>query len=237
MRSWISALLTASAIVLAPAWAGAASLQIMPINIEVPAPGAASKVTISNTGSEAANIQIRVFKWLQENGKDELVETRDVVASPPAVKLGAGKKSVIRVVRVNKSPAAHEESYRLVIDEIAPPPKASDAGVGFSVRHSLPVFFTAADSDAQLNWKATVKGGQLTLQASNSGGRRVRLAGLQVAGKTGKSVSFGTGLSGYVLGQSTRTWTAKAKSIAPGTVVTILAQGDNGPIEATAKVQ
>ena len=129
MRSWIAALLTASAITLAPVSAAAASLQIMPINIEVPAPGAASKVTISNTGGEAANIQVRVFRWIQQNGKDELVETRDVIASPPAVKLGAGKKSVIRVVRVSKTPAADEESYRLVIDEIAPAP---EAGAGWS---------------------------------------------------------------------------------------------------------
>lgn len=237
MRSWIAALLTASAITLAPAAAEAASLQIMPINIEVPAPGAASKVTISNTGGDAANIQVRVFKWVQQNGKDELVETRDVIASPPAVKLGAGKKSVIRVVRVSKTPAADEESYRLVIDEIAPAPKAGDAGVGFSVRHSLPVFFTGKDDDVQLGWKASVRGGQFVLTASNSGDRRVRLSGLRIAGKGGKPISFGAGLSGYVLGQSSKIWVAKAKSIAPGTVVTILAQGDNGPIEATAKVQ
>ena len=93
MRSWIAALLTASALTLVPASADAASLQIMPVNIDVPAPGAASKVTITNAGGEGANIQIRVFKWVQTNGKDELVETRDVVASPPAVKLGAGKKA------------------------------------------------------------------------------------------------------------------------------------------------
>ena len=37
----------------APAAAGAASLQIMPVNIEVPAPGAASKVTLTNSGAEA----------------------------------------------------------------------------------------------------------------------------------------------------------------------------------------
>ena len=237
MRSWISALLAASALTVASARADAASLQIMPINIEVPAPGAASKVTITNSGAETANVQIRVFKWIQKNGKDELAETRDVVASPPAVKLAPGAKSVVRVVRLNKSPAQNEEPDRLIVDEIAPQPKAGDAGVGFSVRQSLPVFFTAADDGVELNWQAAVKSGQLVLTASNSGDRRVRLAGLRVAGSAGKPVSFGTGLSGYVLGQSTKIWVAKAKSIAPGTVVTILAQGDNGPIEATAKVQ
>ena len=237
MRSWITALLTASALTLAPAAAGAGSLQIMPVNIEVPAPGAASKVTLTNADSEAANIQIRLFKWIQMDGKDELVETRDVVASPPAVKLGASKKAVIRVVRVNKAPVSSEESYRLVIDEIPPPPKPGQAGVGFTVRHSLPVFFTAAKAGTVLGWKASIKSGQIILTGSNTGDRRIRLGGLQVVANGGKSISFGAGLSGYVLGQSSRVWIAKAKSIAPGTTVKIVAQGDNGPIEATAKVQ
>lgn len=237
MRSWIAALLTASALTFVPASAEAASLQIMPVNIEVPAPGAASKVTITNSGDETANIQIRLFKWVQNNGKDELVETRDVVASPPAAKLGASKKAVIRVVRLSKVPVAAEESYRLVIDEVPPPPKVGQAGIGFTVRHSIPVFFSSKNIDADLGWKAKVKSGQIVLTASNAGDRRVRLAGLRLSGNGGKSISFGDGLSGYVLGQSSRVWVAKAKSFAPGATVKILAQGDNGPIEATAQVQ
>lgn len=237
MRSWISALLTASVLGAAPAFADATSLQIMPVNIEVPAPGAASKVTITNHGSKTANIQVRVFKWIQKDGKDELIETRDVVASPPALKLGSGKKSIIRVVRVNKSPAANEETYRLVIDDIAAPRKSGDAAIGFSVRHSLPVFFTAADAEAELNWKVAVKGDKLIVTAANSGGRRARLMDLRVAGKGGKAISFGAGLSGYVLGQSSRVWVAKAKFISPGAFIKILAQSDHGSVEATAKVQ
>ena len=237
MRSWIAALLTATVLGAAPACADATSLQIMPVNIEVPAPGAASKVTITNNGSKTANIQVRVFKWIQKDGKDELIETRDVVASPPALKLGSGKKSIIRVVRVNKSPAANEETYRLVIDDIAAPRKSGDAAIGFSVRHSLPVFFTAADAEAELNWKVAVKGDKLTVTAANSGGRRARLTDLRVAGKGGKAISFGSGLSGYVLGQSSRVWVAKAKFISPGAVIKILAQSDHGSVEATAKVQ
>lgn len=238
MRSWIAALLAATVLGAVPAHADPTSLQIMPVNIEVPAPGAASKVTISNNGPKTANIQVRVFKWVQKDGKDELIETRDVIASPPAVKLGSGKKSVIRVVRVNKQPAASEETYRLVIDDIAAPRKTGDAAIGFSVRHSLPVFFTTtADDQAELNWKALIKGDKLVLTASNSGDRRVRLMDLKVAGKGGKAISFGQGLSGYVLGQSTKVWVAEAKSISSGAVVKILAQSDNGAVETTARVQ
>ena len=69
MRSWITGLLATAAVFTAPAIADASSLQITPVNIEVPAPGAASKVTLANAGSEQLSAQIRVFKWVQKNGK------------------------------------------------------------------------------------------------------------------------------------------------------------------------
>jgi len=238
MRSWISGLLAASAIIAAPVVASASSLQITPINIEVPAPGAASTVTLNNPGADTVNAQIRIFKWVQSDGEDELIPTRDVVASPPAVKLAPGKKSVIRVVRLAKTPAATEETYRLIVDELPKPVKAGQAGVGFSVRYSIPVFFSKSGDDADLSWQAMVVKGQLVLKAENSGGRRVRLASLVVANGAGKTVKIGEGLAGYVLGQSSKQWTVKgaSKTIAAGGTIKITAQGDNGPIEATAKV-
>jgi fimbrial chaperone protein len=237
MRSWISAFLLVTTATVLPAASLASSLQIAPVNIDVPAPGAASKVTIANGGSEQLNAQIRVFRWVQNKGNDELVETRDVIASPPALKIGAGKKSVIRVVRVNKVPAQSEESYRLIVDEVPDKPKSGQRGVGFAIRYSLPVFFSKPGEETTLNWTASVSGGKLVLKAANAGGRHARLAGLKVVGSNGKSVSFGNGLSGYVLGQSSKVWTAKSQSIAPGSQVRIIAQGEDGPIETVTTVQ
>jgi fimbrial chaperone protein len=237
MRSWILGLLAATALAANSVASLASSLQVAPVNIEVAAPGAASTVTLNNNGSKAINAQIRVFKWTQVDGKDKLVPTKDVVASPPAVKLGAGKSSVIRVVRRSKTPAAAEESYRLVVDEVPSAPKVAQAGVGFAMRYSVPVFFSVADGAPDLNWTASVSGGQLKIFAENAGGRRVRLADLKIV-KGGKSVSVGQGLAGYVLGDSSRFWLVKgaAKLAAPGSTIKIIAKGDNGPIEATAKV-
>ncbi|MGH6853946.1 MAG: fimbrial biogenesis chaperone [Aestuariivirga sp.] len=238
MCSWILGLLAATAIVAAPVIASASSLQIMPINIEVPAPGAASTVTLINSGEDTLNAQIRIFKWIQRNGKDELVPTKDVVTSPPAVKLEPGKKSVIRVVRLGKVPASAEETYRLIVDEVPKPLKPGQAGVGFSVRHSIPVFFSKPGQDVDLTWQAALVKGKLVLQADNAGGRRIRLASLAVMNGTGKTIRIGEGLAGYVLGQSSKQWTVNgaSKTIAAGGTIKITAQGDNGPIEATAKV-
>jgi fimbrial chaperone protein len=46
----------------------AASLQVSPVSVEVPAPGAAATITLRNEGSNPLNAQIRVFRWSQVNG-------------------------------------------------------------------------------------------------------------------------------------------------------------------------
>jgi fimbrial chaperone protein len=236
MRSWISATLLASALMLAPGVCMASSLQVSPVNIEVAAPGAASKLTVENSGDKILNAQIRVFKWVQKDGQDQLVETRDVVASPPALRLGPKKKSVVRVVRLNKSPAAAEESYRLIVDEIPRAPKPGMAGIGFAIRYSVPVFFSKSGEETNLAWTARISKGHFIVQAANNGTRRARLADLKIISGN-KALKFGSGLSGYVLGKSSRVWVANTKSIAPGSVIKIVAQGEHGPVEATATVQ
>ena len=56
------------------------------------------------------------------------------MASPPALKLTAGKENVVRIVRLSKSPVLAEESYRLAVDELPKPPTAANVGVGISLR-------------------------------------------------------------------------------------------------------
>ena len=60
--------------------AGAGSLQIEPVLIDVTAPGAASAVTLRNEGTTPINAQIRVFRWSLINGQEKLEPTEDVFA-------------------------------------------------------------------------------------------------------------------------------------------------------------
>jgi fimbrial chaperone protein len=237
MRSWTTGFISATAIIAAPLAAEATSLQVSPVKVEVPAPGAASLMTLTNTGSEVLNAQVRVFKWIQVNGQDELVPTRDVVASPPAMKIGAGKKGVVRIVRVGKSPVVGEETYRLKIDEVPSRSRAGQTAVSFAVSYSVPVFFTKFKQGPLLSWKATIVKGQIRLEADNAGDRHARLADLKISNAK-KSKSVAPGLAGYVLGQSAKSWIVKngAKFATVGDTIKITAQGEAGPIESTAHV-
>src|SRR5438270_3421697 len=95
-----------------------ATLQVGPALIEVLAPGAASTLTLRNNGEKPINVQVRVFRWSEENGQERLEATDDVIASPPAVTLAPKVDYVARVVRVSKQPPVGEEAYRLLVDEL-----------------------------------------------------------------------------------------------------------------------
>lgn len=232
----VRSLALATALVAAPFSSFAATLQVSPISIEVVAPGATTTVTLGNVGEGVINAQVRVFKWTQENGQEKLTPTTDVVASPPALHIKQGENGTVRIVRLSKATITGEETYRLLVDEIPPPPKTGTEAVAFAVRHNIPVFFQAAGLSSKLAWKATTANGALQLSATNSGLRHVRLAQLTVS-SNGVSTSFNNGLAGYVLGGGANAWVFKTKAIKAGATLKITALGNDGPVEATAQVQ
>ncbi len=217
--------------------AGAATLQVAPVLVEVPKPGAASRIALRNLGNERLDVQVRIFKWTQGNGKDKLMPTRDVVASPPFARLRPTSNSTIRIVRVSKAPLAREENYRLIIDQLPTRKRKSGVSVNLLMRYSVPVFFgVSRGAVPRLSWRVEQRGEQVFVTARNSGDRRVRVAGLKVKPTTGAPVLFSDGLVGYILGGSKVRWGIRGQ-LRKGSQVKIEANGDIGPIRASARVQ
>ena len=218
-----------------PAQAG--SLQVAPVLVDVTAPGAASTVTLRNEGTTPINAQIRVFRWSLVNGQEKLEPTDDVVASPPSVTLTPKGQYIARIVRVSKQPVAGEESYRLLVDQLPDLSKQKNGTVNLLMRYSIPVFFGAPNKkNPTVAWSLAVKGDKVTLTAHNSGDRRLRISALALRDGHGKSVSFGSGLAGYALGQSTKSWTVSSRGFATSGSASISGQSDGGPIQAVATI-
>lgn len=199
-----------------------ASLQVSPVTIELQQPAATETLRVTNSGSQVITAQLRVFRWIQENGEERLVPTRDVVASPPMLKMAAGKDYTVRIVRVTGTPVSGEESYRLLVDEVPPPATRANA-VRMAVRHSIPVFFYAEGASLP-DLKCSNAKSRLT--CSNGGDRHLRIGNLRV--KSGKkTISLGNGLNGYVLGRSTKSWPLPAQRLIPGST-TVMAETNRG---------
>jgi|SRR5215470_9372840 len=217
--------------------AAAGTLEVQPVLVDVTAPGAASTVTLRNEGATAITAQIRVFRWSLVDGQEKLEPTNDVVASPPSVSLTPKGQYVTRVVRVSKQPIAGEESYRLLIDQLPDRSQQKSGSVNLLMRYSIPVFFgTHNRKNPAVTWSLAMTGDKMTLTARNSGERRLRISQLTLRDSNGHSVSFGTGLAGYALGQSAKSWTVQARGFALGKPAAVSAQSDGGPIQAVASV-
>lgn len=215
-----------------PTIANAASLAVSPTTIDMAAPQAASELTLRNDDAKPLTVQLRVFRWVQENGKDKLVATSDVVASPPYAKLAPGGDYVVRIVRASKAPVQGEESYRVLVDQVPVKSDMKPGTVNFVIRQSIPIFFRADSTAADIAWTASKGSGGLMLSAHNNGAGRMKLSDITLS-QNGKVVATKKGLVGYVLGGSTMSFSLGGKGISASQLI-LKANGTNGPI--TAKV-
>jgi len=239
MRKFLTAILSTALVTSAPTLVAAAALQVSPVSLDIPAPSAAATIKLRNVGTAPINAQIRVFKWIQENGEEKLEPTNDVVASPPVATLTAGTDYTVRLVRTSKEPLTSGGTYRLLVDELPDPTRAKNGTITMVLRYSIPVFFYPVDvTRPKVTWSFTQRGGRWYVSATNNGGRHVRLSSLKLQGAHGPGISYGDGLVGYVLGNSTKSWPiANGKTLGLGATVAITAQSDAGPISASAIMQ
>lgn len=218
----------------------AASLQVAPVSVEVLSPNATATVTIRNEGNRPLNAQIRVFRWTIVDGAEQLVPTNDVVASPPMASLAPGADYTIRIVRTVKNAVEREEAYRLLIDEIPDGSRKMSSGVNIAVRYSIPVFFIKDTSkQASIKWWIEKTATRYHLMASNVGERRVRIANLKLRDANGKTITFGTGLVGYALANSTTRWPfpRAVQQLNLSDEIVVSAEGDNGVIKTRAVIR
>ncbi|MGH6859585.1 MAG: fimbrial biogenesis chaperone [Phyllobacterium sp.] len=214
----------------------AASLRVSPTNLDLIAPGSAGVLTLTNEAKRPINVQIRVFRWTQKNGVEQLSPTDDVVVSPPSTRLAANKDYVVRVVRTGRKPVTAEESYRVLVDELPDPSRRKAGTVTLVVRYSIPVFFRDRDaSPAQVAWTIARSGGSLVLSADNKGDTRLRLSDLQLTQK-GKLLGARKGLVGYVLGGARMQWPVGSARPASAGPVGLKAQSELGALDADVAI-
>lgn len=221
------------------AGAEAATLRVAPVILNLTAPAAASSIQVWNEGAQPVSVQIRVFRWTQVNGQDVLEPTNAVVASPPIATLPPGGVNVVRIVRTARGAVDGEESYRLLIDELPDPAAPRGVGVSLVMRHSIPVFFNAANAAAPaVSWSIALASGGYLVTARNDGATRLKVTNLALGDAAGRSIGGREGLVGYVLGHSIASWVVPATGGGPraGAVVTISAVSESGPFNASARL-
>jgi fimbrial chaperone protein len=202
-----------------------ATFLIWPIYPKIEADEKAAAVWLENTGKSDAMVQIRVFKWEQNNQQDHYTEQNEIIPSPPVTKIKAGEKHMLRLTKATHLADGNENAYRIIVDEL-PVKLNSDteknaSTVSFQMRYSIPLFvygkglgsgLTDASqkenaknplSKPQLSWWIkNNEQGKPELYIKNMGAKFSRLSGIKLT-PTSEQMAFEKTAFGYVLARST----------------------------------
>lgn len=192
----------------------------------------ATTVHVTNQGSFPATIQLRSFAWAQQAmGNDQLSSSDAIAFSPPFITLPPGESQVVRLI-LQSAGAGGEASYRLLLDEIPPPPSVGTRGVRLTLHLSLPVFAeTDRKAAAALTWRLIADGqGDGTLVVKNRGTRHASFNSITLSGAGFRPVAVKPNGSPYVLAGAERRWTVTGPAglIRPGTTLQVTATTSNG---------
>ncbi|MES0266179.1 fimbrial biogenesis chaperone [Citrobacter sedlakii] len=183
-------------------YAESATLQVAPVTLNLNPHQRAAALYLTNTGDTPIHAQVRIYDWTQDDGKDVLTLTDDIVSSPAVASLEPGQQQLVRIVVLNPGLHAHEQSFRLQIDELPglSAAGASHTGVHFLLRYSIPLFI-AAEHNAALDDISQLACAQqeTDIWCQNCGTSHIRLSNVQALANDGRPIETLPGLAGYVL--------------------------------------
>lgn len=168
-----------------PSIAYAGSFSINPVRIHLSESATSSVLQIANTGNADVTVQLQAMKWSQADGEDELKVTRDLIATPQIFNLKAGASQIIRIGLAKKPDLTIEAAYRLLFEEIPPPPEPGFQGLKLALRLSLPVFVKPnhriePDFHIRLSRPSHTASDTVNLELDNAGSTHIQLLNLTV---------------------------------------------------------
>ena len=225
--------------------AAASTFNISPIRAQLSSAHRTEVLTLMNAEDQPVVVQIHVVAWSQKDGEEQLVDTREILATPPVLQIPAMGEQIVRVALRRDADPARELTYRVIFDEVPQAAPANFTGLRVALRLSVPVFVTPAQSKlpSELAWEAhALPDGRIEVAATNHGSRHLQVTDFNLDAKgaaTSTKDTAGTlrGMTAkYVLPGSRMTWTLQATehAAAPPNSATLVIHGhsDQGDFSA-----
>lgn len=215
-------------------FAYAGSFGINPVRLDLSERQTSAVLHVQNNGDAPVTIEARNFLWAQSNGKDQMISTRDIIVTPQIFRISPGATQVLRIGALRKPDAVQEIAYRLMLEEILPPPSPDTKGVRVALRISMPVFLKpVADAKEKIDVALSMDASQqLILKLSNSGKASTHFSEILLFDEedSGKPIAIQTA-STYVLAGQERDVLLKTKYLDPDKKILIKAKTHTGPVE------
>lgn len=187
----------------AAAAASAASLEVVPTTIELPAKGGPAQLRLVNHGDKSVNVQIETFAWTQD-GEETLADTEDVALSPPFAHLNPLSSQIIRLLVPSPVRPDTERAFRVLVTQL-PDPDDKESGTHVLLQFSVPLF-AGNGTQPQLTWSLHRSSTGLKLEADNQGDMRAKFTNLELVSTDGHRRPVSSHGLVYVLAGVKRSW-------------------------------
>ncbi len=222
--------------------ASAGSFQVSSVRATLSASQPVGALTVHNTGTEPAVLQLEVLSWSQQEGKDIYTSTKEVLANPPIFTVPVGGSQIVRVGLRRAVDPQRELSYRLFLQEVPPPPKPDFNGLQVALRISIPVFvLPALAAQPVLRWQAArTPQGELKLSLANTGNAHIQISNFRLSLPGSAQPWVTRQAADYVLPGQSRDWLVPAHPAnpapPPGAVLSLFAKTDGADEQAEVVV-
>lgn len=217
----------------------AGSFHVTPVKVVLSLETTTYVLRVENSGAATVTLQLKALAWSQQGGRDQLQPTREVLVTPPLFNLKPGAMQIVRVGLMRKPDPVRELSYRLLLEEIPPPPAAEFKGVQVALRIGIPIFVAPISAARQdLSFTAThTPDGQLRINVANRGLAHAQITGMTLhSPKPEDSLLASYRSPAYVLPGQERELILKPEMAAPVTDarLAVRAQTPSGLVESYA---
>jgi fimbrial chaperone protein len=213
----------------------ASTFNISPIRAELTGSHRTEALTIMNADDSPVVVQIRVVRWSQKGGAEQLEDTRELLATPPVLQIPPSSQQIVRVALRREPDQLQELTYRVIFEEVPQAAPKEFTGLRVALRLSVPVFVAPAQgkANAALAWESRwLPNGQLELAATNNGSAHLQITDFE-AQFPGSLMPLRGVTSKYVLPGSRMSWTVTPPADAKKQgVIPIRGHSDQGDFSA-----
>ncbi len=159
---------------------------VSPIRLDLDRATRNASITVNNDDDKPLGFQVRPMEWIQDaEGKDQYLETRDLIVFPQQFQVPPGKNRIFRVGYRN--PAIRtEKAYRVFIEDLPGPASTNpdeSSSVVISVQFGVPVFLrpVTIEQRGQLQ-RFEIVSNKLVGELQNTGTVHIRPTSVKVQG-------------------------------------------------------
>jgi fimbrial chaperone protein len=218
--------------------ASAGTIGVSPVRVTLSDSQRIGSLSVRNDGAEPVTMQMEVLSWSQREGNAVFAATRELLANPPIFTIPAGSSQLVRVGLRRAPDVQRELTYRVILQELPPPPNPDLTGARMTLRISLPVFVSPEiEAKPVLLWQAArTSQGALKISLSNNGNGHIQIKNFKLSLLDSAQPWVTLQSSDYVLAGQSRDWivlvSPENPAPPPGVTLQLFAQTDAGDIEA-----